>query len=134
MLPFNTRQGPDNRFQLNFRNHRKIVVVDGSSAWVGGLNVGDDYLGEDPKLTPWRDTHLRVRGPAAMAVQVPFLEDWYWTSGALPHVQWRPVAMPAGHTVLSLPSSPSDDREPGALMFVHTSRGRRVVTVRVTRR
>jgi cardiolipin synthase A/B len=42
---FNTRQGPDNRWQLNFRNHRKIFVVDGQVAWVGGLNVGDEYLG-----------------------------------------------------------------------------------------
>ena len=43
MIPFNTRQGPLNRFQLNFRNHRKIVVVDGKAAWLGGLNIGDDY-------------------------------------------------------------------------------------------
>ena len=54
MIPFNTRQGPQNRFQLNFRNHRKVVVVDGRAAWLGGLNVGDDYLGKDKKLTPWR--------------------------------------------------------------------------------
>ena len=43
------------------------MVVDGKTAWVGGLNVGDDYLGEDPKLTPWRDTHMRIEGPAALA-------------------------------------------------------------------
>ena len=54
-----------------------------------------------------------------MVVQVPFLEDWYWSSGAVPEVSWPARAMPAGHNVLSLPSSPSDDREPGALMFVH---------------
>ena len=70
VLPFNTRQGPQNRFQLNFRNHRKIVVADGKSAWVGGLNVGDDYLGEDPKLSPWRDTHMLIQGPAALAANV----------------------------------------------------------------
>jgi cardiolipin synthase len=45
IIPFNTRQGRQNHFQLNFRNHRKIVVVDGLCAWAGGLNVGDDYLG-----------------------------------------------------------------------------------------
>lgn len=107
------------KLQVNFRNHRKTVVVDGRTGFVGGLNVGDEYLGRDPVLTPWRDTHLRVRGPAAMVLQVPFLEDWYWSSGTLPHVRWSAEAMAAGHTVLSLPSSPSDDREPGALMFVH---------------
>ena len=57
---FNTTQGRRNRFQLNFRNHRKIVVVDGREAWIGGHNVGDEYLGLDPKVGPWRDTHVRI--------------------------------------------------------------------------
>jgi len=112
-----TRRVP--KLQVNFRNHRKIVVVDGHTSFVGGLNVGDEYLGKDPVLTPWRDTHLKIEGPAAMVVQVPFLEDWYWSCGEVPEVQWPTGTMSAGHTVLSLPSSPSDDREPGALMFVH---------------
>lgn len=107
------------RLQMNFRNHRKNVVVDGQICFVGGHNVGDEYLGQDPKLAPWRDTHVEIRGPAAMAAQVPFLEDWYWSSGTLPAVRWEPAAQPEGHTVLSLPSGPSDEREPGALMFVH---------------
>ena len=63
--PFNTRQGPSNLWQLNFRNHRKIVVVDGEAAWVGGANVGDEYLGLGKRLHPWRDTHVKVTGPAA---------------------------------------------------------------------
>ena len=58
--PFRPTQGRRNRFQLNFRNHRKIVVVDGRVGWVGGLNVGDEYLGLDPAMAPWRDTHLRL--------------------------------------------------------------------------
>jgi cardiolipin synthase len=107
------------KLQVNFRNHRKIVVVDGCTSFVGGMNVGDEYLGKDPRLTPWRDTHLQIEGPAATAVQVPFLEDWYWSSSAIPEVRWPARARPAGHTVLSLPSNPSDEREPGALMFVH---------------
>ena len=63
ILPFHSRKGSGNRFQLNFRNHRKIVVVDGDIAYVGGHNVGDEYLGKHPTLTPWRDTHVAVRGP-----------------------------------------------------------------------
>ena len=59
-----------NRFQMNFRNHRKVVVVDGKVAWVGGHNVGDEYLGKDPKFGHWRDTHMRIEGPAALAVQI----------------------------------------------------------------
>ena len=64
-------------FQINFRNHRKIVVVDGHTAWVGGHNVGDEYMGRDPEFGHWRDTHVKITGPAALAVQLSFLEDWY---------------------------------------------------------
>jgi cardiolipin synthase len=116
---FTSSNGLVRQLQLNFRNHRKIVVVDGRTSFVGGLNVGNEYLGKDRVLTPWRDTHLRIRGPAAAVVQVPFLEDWYWSEGTLPNVRWQAEAMATNHTILSLPSSPSDDREPGALMFVH---------------
>jgi cardiolipin synthase A/B len=73
-----------NRFQLNFRNHRKIVVVDGKRAFVGGHNVGAEYLGEKPPLSPWRDTHVELRGPAVAHVQFAFLEDWYWVTRRLP--------------------------------------------------
>jgi cardiolipin synthase len=66
---FNTTQGHRNRFQLNFRNHRKIVVVDGHEAWIGGHNVGDEYLGKDPKFGHWRDTHVRLEGPAVIGAQ-----------------------------------------------------------------
>ena len=67
---FHTRQGPWNRFQINFRNHRKIVVVDGAEAWIGGHNVGDEYMGRDPKFGRWRDTHVRIEGPSALAAQL----------------------------------------------------------------
>ena len=56
MQPFRTTRGSGNRFQLNFRNHRKIVVVDGRVGWIGGHNVGDEYLGRDKKFKGWRDT------------------------------------------------------------------------------
>ncbi|MHC5833287.1 MAG: phospholipase D-like domain-containing protein, partial [Nostoc sp.] len=60
---FNTTKGLGNRFQFNFRNHRKILVVDGEIAFVGGLNIGDEYLGKNPRLSPWRDTHMMLEGP-----------------------------------------------------------------------
>ncbi|MEJ2089638.1 MAG: phospholipase D-like domain-containing protein, partial [Gammaproteobacteria bacterium] len=104
---------------INFRNHRKIVVVDGHITFVGGLNVGDEYVGRDDHLTPWRDTHVSVRGPVATAAQVPFVEDWYWSTGELPLIDWNPVATDGGHTALSLPSGPADDVETGSLLFVH---------------
>ena len=46
----------------NYRNHRKIVVIDGTIAYLGGMNIGDEYLSKNPKFTPWRDAHLRVTG------------------------------------------------------------------------
>src|SRR5882757_8814416 len=63
ILPFRTSKGIRIRFQINFRNHRKIVIVDGDVAYVGGLNVGDEYMGRSTIFGPWRDTHCEVRGP-----------------------------------------------------------------------
>src|SRR5690606_38679786 len=58
---FHTTRGKGNRFQLNFRNHRKIMVADGKVAALGGLNFGKEYLGQSKRFGPWRDTHLEVR-------------------------------------------------------------------------
>ena len=80
-----------NRFQINFRNHRKVVVVDGKVAWVGGHNVGDEYLGKDPKFGHWRDTHMRITGPRPWRSRYSFLEDWYWATEEHPgDVSWTP--------------------------------------------
>jgi len=81
---FMNTTGEANRFQLNFRNHRKIVVVDGKVAFLGGHNVGDEYLGEHPTRTPWRDSHVRLTGPVVKTAQVPFVEDWLWATGEVP--------------------------------------------------
>jgi cardiolipin synthase len=121
ILPFNTRQGPRNRFQLNFRNHRKIVVVDGKSTWIGGLNVGDDYLGKDPKLSPWRDTHIHILGPAALAAQSSFLADWHWASHEILNgLSWVPqAAFDSSQNVLILASGPADKLETASLFFTN---------------
>ncbi len=120
VTPFNTRKGPGNAFQVNFRNHRKVVVVDGVSAWIGGHNVGDEYLGRDPKFGHWRDTHARIDGPAALAAQLSFAEDWYWATGAQLPLSWAPQpAETSDIPVLVLPSGPADELETASLMFVH---------------
>ena len=117
---FHTRKGPRNRFQLNFRNHRKIVVVDGRVAWVGGHNVGDEYLSRDPEVGPWRDTHVRIEGPAALGAQLAFAEDWHWAAGSGLDLRWDPVPSPSGDVpVLIVPSSPADELETANLMFIH---------------
>jgi cardiolipin synthase len=117
---FNTRKGPRNRFQVNFRNHRKIVVVDGRVAWIGGHNVGDEYLSRDPEIGAWRDTHVRIEGPAALGAQLAFAEDWHWATEGRLDVRWDPVPSPSGDaTVLIVPSSPADELETANLMFIH---------------
>jgi cardiolipin synthase len=117
---FHTRQGPGNRFQINFRNHRKVVVVDGHTAWVGGHNVGDEYLGRNPKFGHWRDTHVRIDGPTALTAQLSFAEDWYWASSDILELDWTPrPSEKADMPVLIVPSGPADELETTALMFVH---------------
>ena len=118
---FNTTQGAHNRFQLNFRNHRKNVIVDGKVAWIGGHNVGDEYLGLDPKFGHWRDTHVRIEGPAAQVAQAMFLADWYWATRTIPDLSWEPVPAASGADVktMVLAISPVDDIETAQLFFVH---------------
>lgn len=67
-------------FNLNYRNHRKIVVIDGNVAFVGGNNVGDEYLGKDPKFGEWRDTHLRLTGGSVFDLNTRFILDWRYTT------------------------------------------------------
>ncbi|MGL5378743.1 cardiolipin synthase [Clostridium sp.] len=65
---------------MNFRNHRKIVVIDNKVGFVGGFNVGDEYLGKDPKFGYWRDTHIKFRGPAVKDLNLRFLADWRYAT------------------------------------------------------
>ena len=131
---FNTRKGRGNRFQINFRNHRKNVVVDGETAWIGGLNVGADYIGQDPTLSPWRDTHMRIEGPSALQAQIAFLSDWRYADGSiLDGLSWQPqpaaklAANNGDKAVLVLASGPADDQETASLFFtnaINTARQR----------
>jgi cardiolipin synthase len=63
--------------QLNHRDHCKIVVIDGKEAFVGGINIGDEYTGHKPGVGPWRDTHMQLRGEeAARQLQAVFDMNW----------------------------------------------------------
>ncbi|SDE30714.1 cardiolipin synthase [Paenibacillus sp. UNCCL117] len=67
--------------RINYRNHRKIVVIDGVKGYLGGINIGNEYMGGNPKLGFWRDTHLELEGDAVFSLQNTFLTDWHFTSG-----------------------------------------------------
>lgn len=116
---FNTTKGRTNRFQVNFRNHRKIVVVDGKEAWVGGHNVGDEYLGKG-EIGPWRDTHVRIAGPAAQSIQISFVEDYNWAADEMLNLNWMPEKSTTDKSVavLALPSGPADEFETCTLLFM----------------
>ena len=117
---FHSRKGPGNRFQINFRNHRKIVLVDGKTCWVGGHNVGDEYLGKSAEFGHWRDTHIKIEGPATLAVQISFLEDWHWATDDIIELNWEPhIATPGDDHILIIPSGPADKFETAGLMFTH---------------
>ena len=62
--------------RVNYRNHRKIVVIDGRVGYVGGFNIGREYIGKDPKFGYWRDTHLKLHGDAVISLQMRFAQDW----------------------------------------------------------
>ena len=66
--------------KINYRNHRKIVVIDGKEGYTGGLNIADRYL-RGTKHGPWRDTHLKIEGTAVNMLQLTFLADWYFATG-----------------------------------------------------
>jgi cardiolipin synthase A/B len=78
MIPFGPVRLPFLNSKFNFRNHRKIIVIDGTTGFVGGLNIGDEYLGRDTYFGFWRDTHLMLSGEAVRTLQLIFLQDWYY--------------------------------------------------------
>jgi len=121
MCAFCPRAAGRDRWRLNFRNHRKNVIIDGRTGFVGGHNVGDEYLGLNPKYGRWRDTHVLVDGPAALQLQLAFAADWFYMTDEILPGPWRmppPEAGVAGQRALVLASGPSDEIERCTLFFL----------------
>ncbi|KUP07528.1 cardiolipin synthetase [Bacillus coahuilensis p1.1.43] len=78
MVPFGPVKLPFLSNKFNFRNHRKIIVIDGKIGFIGGLNIGDEYLGRVEQFGFWRDTHMIVKGEAVKTLQLIFVQDWYY--------------------------------------------------------
>ena len=96
--------------RINYRNHRKILVIDGCTGFVGGINIGDEYLGQDPKFGYWRDTHLRIKGTAVYFLQRIFLQDWYFITKESPEDAFPclPEEAAAGDKIVQITSSGPD--------------------------
>lgn len=105
--------------RVNFRNHRKLVVVDGALAYMGSLNIGLEYWRSRHRRSRseyWRDTFIGLRGPAVCQTMQSFMRDWYRATGEniADKVQVQP--MPAGtHPCQLIPSGPND----GATSYWH---------------
>lgn len=96
--------------RLNYRNHRKLVIIDDEIGYLGGFNVGDEYIGLYKKFGPWRDTHIRIKGTAVVAFKLRFLKDWYYTAGQEPALErdFDPVTENNGNMAAQVISSGPD--------------------------
>jgi len=96
-------------FKLNFRNHRKLAIIDGKIGYIGGFNIGDEYLGKDHKFGYWRDTHLRIYGDAVRNMQTRFILDWNQASrNDILYEDRFYVGAPAGDVGVQIVSSGPD--------------------------
>ena len=98
--------------RLNFRNHRKVVVIDGYIGYVGGFNVGKEYIGEDKKFGYWRDTHIKIIGSAVDSLQMRFLLDWNYASkeNLIKYEKYFPNKVLAGNNGIQIVSSGPDSK------------------------
>lgn len=103
--------------KVNYRNHRKIVVVDGEIGFLGGLNVADRYIKGNPTYGIWRDMHLRIIGDAVNALQSVFFIDWFFVSQQdLADAKYFPPKEPEGDKLVQIVTSGPDSDWPGIMM------------------
>jgi len=112
IFPFMPVRFPYFTNKINYRNHRKIIVIDGKVGFVGGMNIADRYISGSEELGPWRDTHLKIEGEAVYSLQSVFLLDWYFVSKRNLHDQDRyfpPVEITDRHLMQIVTSGPDSD-------------------------
>jgi cardiolipin synthase len=96
--------------RLNYRNHRKIIVVDGKIGFFGGLNIGDEYLGKNHETGYWRDTHFAIVGDAVLWIQYTFLSDWHLVKGQIiTDPVYYPDQVNAGGEIVQIVKSGPDE-------------------------
>lgn len=120
------------RWSINLRSHRKIVIVDGQVGFTGGMNVGDEYLGLDPFFGHWRDTHLRLQGPTVLQLQEVFAIDWKYATGEeLTSDEYFPSPEELGNVDAQIVASGPDDEESAlhGLMFGAINAAKNQVTL-----
>ena len=107
-----------NKLQLNFRNHRKLLIVDGEFGFYGGINIGDDYLGRYPEIGHWRDTNVRITGPIVSLSQTDFIKDWKFSQSNAFDCELRQVGIRGESDALLLNSGPGEERPLNLLQHI----------------
>lgn len=117
-------------FRLNYRDHRKLVIIDDHVGYIGGFNVGDQYVSRNQKFGFWRDTHLRLIGNTVMALKVQFTMDWNATVGLDQQLPYAVAAMPllkaptmqnAIQIVASGPDNPTQAIKSGYVKMINSA-------------
>lgn len=108
--PFGTR--------INWRNHRKICIIDGKIGYIGGMNIADRYIDGGSKFDSWRDTHLRIEGPAVLALQYSFAVDWNFMGLPLIEDKMPDFGISQGMGMQLLTSGPTSQWTNQAMLFL----------------
>ena len=114
--------------RVNYRDHRKIVVIDGTIGFVGGINIADRYINNEKSALYWRDTHCMIEGEAVYSLQVLFILNWYFVSNSLiqPGMDYFPIMEKKGEVLTSVISSDPDSDNPnlmeGYFSMINTAR------------
>jgi cardiolipin synthase len=114
--------------RVNYRNHRKLAIIDGSIGYIGGFNIGDEYLGLDPHFGYWRDTHLKITGTGVLQMQAQFGLDWNLCSSKqiITDLRYFPPIEPIGKVGLQIvssgPNQSEEQIENAYVKMIHTAK------------
>ncbi len=135
IYPFMPVRFPLPTSNINYRNHRKIIVIDGKIGFAGGLNIADRYVNEKKRKDKmyWRDTHIRIEGEAVKSLQLVFLNDWIYASGKPIHLEssYFPDYLPHKKTWMQIISSGPDSESEFIMeaFFIAISRAKKKISI-----
>jgi cardiolipin synthase len=107
-----------NKFQFNFRNHRKQLIVDGKVGFFGGINIGDDYLGKYSHIGYWRDSNVKIKGPVLGLAQLDFIKDWKFSQSEAIEIQLHVSGQSGDSNILHFSTSPDEERPINLLQHI----------------
>lgn len=119
--PFN-RMSIHINFAMNYRTHRKIVIIDNKVAYTGGINIGDEYINRDSKLGHWQDSAIRIEGEAVWSVTLTYLENWNFShkKSFLDYEKYQiEHSIPSDDIVAPFADNPIEDKQIARSMFLY---------------